>query len=1042
VIEMLIPPAKDDGRTRSERFKFALRHPKVWLSDVTGGGDIFPMVLLFGISFFEVIDRSTAGLLTPDLQDAFGLTTTGITSIISLSLFAGLALTVPIALYADRFNRTRLMLLGAAVFTLFSFGTGMIPTIWILLLVMRSGTAVGQATIFPTHNSLLTDYYDIPYRPRVFSFHAAAQGLGLFIGPILAGVLATNFGWRVPFLVLPLPGVLLIIWGLKLKEPKRGHFERKAMGANEALSDVQEPPPSLEESWRMVWRIDSLRRIYYSIPFLAVAFIGLTTLANLFYQREFGLDPAQRGFIEAVAEPFQLVGLALSAIFGTRMLRKGPSHVIRFVSWISGFAALMILGFALSPNVLTTVLFRIAIAIPLAAVLPSVFAALSLAIPARARSSGFSIAVVFALPGLLLLPFTGWVMDNWGPRWGMALTAPVFLIAGVIISSAHKVIDKDIKNVWTSTAARSELLYDRQQGTIKQLLVRSLDVRYGEVQVLFNVDFEVDEGEMVALLGTNGAGKSTLLKSICGVVQASNGAVIFDGRDVTDAPPHEIANLGVAMVPGGQGVFPSLTVRENLKVAQWMDRRSDRAKERYAKVLAIFPVLTDRMDDPAANLSGGQQQMLALGMAFLSEPKLLVIDELSLGLAPVIVEQLVEIVRAINDGGTTVILVEQSVNVALTLAERAYFMEKGEIRFEGPTAELLDRPDVLRSVFLEGASKGMAMASGASSGAHGNGNGHNGPAGHPSVPATAGVEDNGNGTGSGAAPDNGATPALDERIVVGEVRTDGPPEVVTPGLGVDGLFVRFGGIVAVDDVTFDVAPGEILGIIGPNGAGKTTMFDLISGFTSADAGQVVLQGQDISSKSPDRRARLGLGRSFQDARLFPALTVEETIAVATERWVEVKDPFNAALRLPAQQDSEAKVREQVDEMIALMGIESFRSKFVRELSTGSRRVVDMACVLTHRPSVVLLDEPSSGIAQREAEALSPLLLRIRDTLGASLLVIEHDMPLITSVADRMLALDQGHVIALGEPSEVLSHPEVVSSYLGNSPGAIARSGAR
>src|SRR5207248_675862 len=175
---------------------------------------------------------------------------------------------------------------------------------------------------------------------------------------------------------------------------------------------------------------------------------------------------------------------------------------------------------------------------------------------------------------------------------------------------------------------------------------------------------------------------------------------------------------------------------------------------------------------------------------------------------------------------------------------------------------------------------------------------------------------------------------------------------------------------------------------------------------------------------------------------FPALTVEETIAVALERWIDVRDPFNAMLRLPAQQDSERALQERVDELIELMGIESFRSKFVRELSTGSRRVVDIACVLAHRPSVVLLDEPSSGIAQREAEALGPLLLRIRDTLGASLLVIEHDMPLITSVSDRLLALEQGRIICTGPPNDVLSHPDVISSYLGSSPDAIARSGAR
>ena len=166
-------------------------------------------------------------------------------------------------------------------------------------------------------------------------------------------------------------------------------------------------------------------------------------------------------------------------------------------------------------------------------------------------------------------------------------------------------------------------------------------------------------------------------------------------------------------------------------------------------------------------------------------------------------------------------------------------------------------------------------------------------------------------------------------------------------------------------------------------------------------------GRDVTGSSPDRRARLGLGRSFQDARLFPALTVEDTIAVALDRWVDVTDPFNAALHLPAWVDSEHKVRLPTDELIEMLNLEAFRSKFIRELSTGSRRVVDLACVVAHRPSVVLLDEPSSGIAQRESEALGPLLLQIRDTLGASLVVIEHDIPLLSGVADRMIALDQG-----------------------------------
>jgi len=985
-----------------------LVHPLRTMKEMVGGDSTYPLLALFGLALFDSFDRSAVQVLSPEIRDAFGWSDTQMLLLISCSAIIGLGLTIPIAILADRGKRVRLMVIGALLFSAFSIGTGLVPLVWWALLFTRAGASIGQATVFPTHNSLLSDYYDIPYRPAVFSIHRAAESIGQFVGPVTVGLVGQAFGWRVPFIILTIPCVVIAIFAIRLREPSRGHFERRAMGADDEVSMLDEAPPSFEESWRMVWKIESLRRIYYAVPFLAVAFVGFGYLANLLYEREFGLDAAQRGLYETLAEPAQLVGLVLSATYGLKLLQKGPSYVIRFTGWVSAVAAGFAAIFALSPNVWLTVVARMGIAASLAAVLPSVFAALSLAIPARARASGFSIAVVFVIPGLLILPIAGWMSENWGIKVGMLLMAPVFVIAGLIVGSAHKVIDRDIKDVWTSTAARSELLYERRQGNIKQLLCRNVDVKYGDVQILFGVDFEVSEGEIIALLGTNGAGKSTLLKAICGVVEASNGAIIFDGRDITHAPPHEIAALGIAMVPGGQGVFPSLSVGENLRVSSWLDRkRKIDPAPRLAEVLEMFPILRDRMDEPAANLSGGQQQMLALGMAFLSKPKLLAIDELSLGLAPVIVEQLLPIVRRIAEQGTTVILVEQSVNVALTLAQTAVFMEKGEIRFRGPTADLLDRPDVLRSVFLEGASKGLA--------------------------------DHAGGVGDGTGTPTDSVPS-----VVSDVRTRETPldDHAVPALEVVDLSVRFGGIRAVDGVSFKLRPGEVIGIIGPNGAGKTTLFDLISGFTSADTGRVLLDGTDLSRLAPNRRAWAGLGRSFQDARLFPALTVEETIAVALERWLAVKDPLNAALRLPAFQDAEDKVAFAVDELIELMGIESFRTKFVHELSTGSRRVVDLACVVAHHPAVVLLDEPSSGIAQRESEALGPLILRIRDTLQASIIVIEHDMPLISSVSDRLVALDQGHVVTIGSPADVLAHPEVVASYLGNSDEVIQRSGSR
>jgi ABC-type branched-subunit amino acid transport system ATPase component len=233
------------------------------------------------------------------------------------------------------------------------------------------------------------------------------------------------------------------------------------------------------------------------------------------------------------------------------------------------------------------------------------------------------------------------------------------------------------------------------------LQVRHLDFSYGQVQVLFGVNLDVREGEVLALLGTNGAGKSTLLRAISGLGAADRGSVRFAGETVTLADPRDRVRLGIVQMPGGKSVFPSLSVRENLLSGAYTfiwDR--DRVAARVDAVLELFPVLEDRLEQRAGTLSGGEQQMLGLAIALLLEPKLLLIDELSLGLAPVVVQQLLAIVEHLKQTGLTMVIVEQSINVALAIADRAVFMERGQVRFEGPAADLLDRDDLVRAVFL------------------------------------------------------------------------------------------------------------------------------------------------------------------------------------------------------------------------------------------------------------------------------------------------------------------------------------------------------
>ena len=477
---------------------------------------------------------------------------------------------------------------------------------------------------------------------------------------------------------------------------------------------------------------------------------------------------------------------------------------------------------------------------------------------------------------------------------------------------------------------------------------------------------------------------------------ATTAAVIFPGlasdaeveSSKLDAQPYRGSAFGGA---DPKGVLRGALENEGV----WSDRR-------VAQALASFPALAERLDEPAGNLSGGQQQMLGLAMNLIAAPSLLLIDELSLGLAPVVVERLVELVREVAAEGTTVILLEQSVNVALTLADRAYFLEKGQVRFSGPTADLLDRPDLLRSVFLGRAVEAATSVT-------------------PAPPATGAAR-------TAAAADGAAA--------------RGTAAAIPVALEAVGVTCTFGGVRAVDSVDLRVARGEIVGLIGPNGAGKTTLLDALCGYVSIDRGEVCLEGRTITAMSPDARARRGLGRSFQDAALFGSLTVGEALAASLHRHVAVHDVFNPILRMPVSVAAEAWVRSRVDELLDLFALDALADLRVGELSTGSRRIVDLAASVALSPSVLLLDEPSSGIAQREAEALGPLIRRIRDQLGCAVVVVEHDMPLLVGIADRLVAMESGAVVTTGVAAEVLAHPRVVEAYLGATREIIERSGDR
>jgi ABC-type branched-subunit amino acid transport system ATPase component/MFS family permease len=943
---------------------------------------VTPLLILAGLAFVSGLDELFSRAAGPDIARDLRVSINSIVGIRAIVGFLGLFTAVGIGWWIDRHKRVPIVGIGTIVSGAMSMLSSRATNLWTLGAPRVAADVAGQ-TFGASFLPLTADYYPPDKRGKVF---AVSETLGSFLtifGPAVVGVVIVGLGWRITVLSI---GALLMALGvvalLVLREPVRGYMERKAMGVEEEVAKQEDDPPSFGEAWRIMWSVRTLRRIFLGLIWAQGGSAIITSYFIFYLAENYGLDAFERGLLVTPAAIAGLFGGFLGGGLIDVFLRRNPGRILNVVGIIYVIQALGVALIASGPPQWLVALIFLVMQFTLAVGAPANSTALSQVIPPAIRGQGLQVIFFSRIPSqLIFIPLGIQIFAQFGFQATILVGAPIFIIGGIIIASGSGLFDFDMRSAFAASLANEEWRKARREGTGKLLVCRGIDIEYDGVQVVFDVDFDVEEGEIVALLGTNGAGKSTLLKAISGTQEASSGAVVFDGRDITHALPHEIAARGVVHMPGGRGIFPTLSVRENLMLARWLLEDAAEAQSKLAEVYEIFPVLRERGDEPAGALSGGEQQMLSLAQAFLTKPRLLMIDELSLGLSPQVVGQLLEIVREINRRGVTIIVVEQSVNVALNIAERAIFMEKGEVKFVGETAELLNRPDILRAVYVKGTE---------------------------------------------LLPEQ-ARPTITQSKKFGQTI-----------LEVEGLTKSFGGVLAVDNVSFDLRSGEVLGLIGPNGAGKTTIFDLISGFQPPDAGRVRFQNEDVTGSPPEELARKKLIRRFQDARLFPSLTVEEALLIALEQRLEIKNTLLILSQMPAPRRAERRIRVRADRLIELLGLEAYRGKFVRELSTGVRRILDIGCVLASEPKLLMLDEPSTGIAQAEAVGLAPLFDRVRSETGCSILIIEHTMSLIAAVADELLALDQGRVVTRGTPEEVLNDERVIESYLGGAEDLIKR----
>ena len=674
------------------------------------GGGAATFVVLAILNSLDELQHAAIAVLAPDIRDTFGVSDGTITFIASSSGAFVVLGAIPMGWAADRMRRIPIIgwasIVFAAMVTLSGMAVNAFSFFW-----ARFGVGIAKANTIPVHSSTIADTYPIGIRGRIGAIDKGMGRLIAVISPILVGGIAAIAngpgevdGWRWAYYLLGIPVAIAAIAAFFLKEPQRGRWEKEDV-LGESFTEDDPLPVSLDAAFSRLMRIRTVKSVVVGFSALGFGLFTAPVLENLWLEDEFGLESFERGAWATTAGIFTVLSLVYVGPKFDRLWRENPTRTLHMIGALIGFSAV----FKPIQWAMPTVPLFIAFSIPTLVMLSTAFAmvgpVMQAIVPYRLRGSGTALITLYIFfiggtgGGLISFMFA----DAWGPRvTTLVLTIPSAVIGGWIMYRSARHVRQDLSlNVQELFDEQDEQRRTAGDGEVPALQLNNIDFSYGPVQVLFDVAFEVRKGETLALLGTNGAGKSTILRVISGLGIPQRGVVRLGGRTVTYTSPQLRSRLGIQQLPGGNGVFPDMTVHQNLVMGAYIHRSdSDDVARRITSVLELFPDLERRQDQRAGSMSGGQQQMLALARVLLHEPEVLLIDELSLGLAPTVVHDLLELVERLQERGQTIILVEQSLNVALSIADRAIFLEKGQVRFEGSAQELLERDDMARAVFL------------------------------------------------------------------------------------------------------------------------------------------------------------------------------------------------------------------------------------------------------------------------------------------------------------------------------------------------------